>query len=254
MGRFMGSAAAAAMLLAVGGTGEAKGDKIPWDKPEAALAKAALTGKPVVFFFINDEFNKDAGVNLTAMTAVPAADLAFNHESVLKRRDQFHWVRGDQILANRMKIRNSPMVRITDPEGDRIVDAPINGPEPLLVAMIGVQKEKFVNKPVEWGGIVRSGPITTSFLVVAFDSPEGEALKLWEDRSLVKYHKMIDFVRLEAKKGCEIAKKYGITEFPTFLICNAQEKVLEKVAGKKTDLADLRVAVTKAWKKLEGKK
>jgi hypothetical protein len=245
--------AAAAILLAAGAVGHAAGDKISWDKPEAALQKAALSGKPIVWFFINDEFDKDAAGGLT-LTTVPAADLAFTHESVIKRRDQFFWVRGDQILANRFKIRGAPMVRITDPEGDRLLDAPINGPEPLLVALHAVQKEKFVDQPVNWGGIVRSGPIKTSFLVVAFDGPGGEALKLWENRSLVKYHKMIDFVRLEAKKGCEVAKKWGVVEFPTFLICDAQERVLERVAGKKTDLADLRKAVIKAWKKLEGKK
>ena len=247
MGRALGAAAILFSAGAVGGA--AVGDKISWDKPDAALQKAALSGKPVVFFFINNEFDKDAG--LPVATAVGAADLAFTHESVLKRRDQFHWVRGDQILANKFKIRGAPMVRITDPEGDRLLDAPINGAEPLLVALVAVQKEKFVNQPVTWGGIVRSGPIRTSFLVVAFDAPGGEALKLWEDRSLVKYHKMIDFVRLEAPKGGEVAKKWDVAEFPTFVICDARERVLERVAGKRADLAGLRLALRKSWRKLE---
>lgn len=250
MGRLMG--VVAGILLVASGVGHAAGDRIPWDKPEVALQKAALTGKPVVFFFVNNEFDKNAPAALP--TTTPAADLAFNHESVLKRRDDFHWVRGDQILANRMKIRGAPMVRITDPEGDKILDATITGVEPLLVAMIGVTKEKFIDRPVTWGSIVRTGPIKTSFLVVAFDGPDGAALKMWEDRSLVKYHKMCDFVRLEAPKGSEIARKWGVTEFPTFVICDAQEKVLERVSGKKVDLADLRMAVIKAWRKLEGKK
>ncbi len=249
MGRFMGGAAV--LLLSAGAVAEGAGDKIPWDKPEAALAKAAASGKPVVWFFVTNEFNKDAGI--PAATAIGPADLAFNHESVLKRRDQFHWVRGDQSVANRMKIRGAPMVRITDPEGDTLLDAPINGPEPLLVAIIGVMKEKYVDKPVQWGGVVRSGPIRTSFLVVAFDAPGGAALKLWEDRSLVKYHKMCDFVRLEAAKGDELAKKWGVAEFPAFLICDAQERILERGTGKK-GVAELRVAVAKAWKKLEGRK
>jgi hypothetical protein len=146
------------------------------------------------------------------------------------------------------------MVRITDPEGDTITDAPINGPEPLLVAMIGVLKDKYIDKPVKWGSIVRTGPIKTSFLVVAFDGPDGEALKLWEDRSLVKYHKMCDFVRLEAAKGSDIAKKWGVSEFPAFVICDSQEKVLEKVSKKNVDACDLRVSMTKAWRKLEGRR
>jgi hypothetical protein len=250
MGRVMGRVAG--ILLSAAAVGHASGDKIAWDKPDAAFGKAAMAGKPIVWYFTTNEFDKDAG--LPVATNVGAADLAFTNESVLKRRDQFLWVRGDQTLATKMKIRGAPMVRITDPEGDTIVDAPINGPEPLLVAMVGVLKEKFVDKPVKWGSIIRTGPIRTSFLVVAFDAPDGEGLKLWEDRSLVKYHKMCDFVRLEAAKGSEIAKKFGVAEFPAFLICDAQERVLERVAGKKADTADLRLAVAKAWRKLENKK
>ena len=138
---------------------------------------------------------------------------------------------------------------------ERILDwLDVHHPEPLLVAMISVLKEKYIDKPVTWGSIVRTGPIKTSFLVVAFDTPGGEALKLWEDRSLVKYHKMCDFVRLEAAKGSDVAKKWGVSEFPAFIICDAQEKVLEKVAKKSIDALDLRAAMTKAWKKLEGRR
>ncbi len=248
MGRVMGWAAGTLCLAAAAAGAQ---EKVAWDKPEAALAKAQMTGKPIVWFFVNSELTKDAGLVATPATG---ADLAFNHESVVKRRDKFLWVRGDQTLANRMKIRGAPMVRITDPEGDTIVDSPINGPEPLLAAMIGVLKDKYVDKPVQWGSIVRTGPIKTSFLVVAFDAPGGEALKLWEDRSLVKYHKMCDFVRLEAAKGSDIARKWGVTDFPAFVICDAQEKVLEKVAKKTLDTLDLRAAMTKAWKKLEGRR
>ena len=249
MGRLMGMAAGTLCLAAaVAGAQE----KVAWDKPEAALVKAQMTGKPIVWFFVNSEFRKDAVAAVAPTTGT--ADLAFNHESVVKRRDKFLWVRGDQTLANRMKIRGAPMVRITDPEGDTLVDAPINGPEPLLVALIGVLKDKYVDKPVKWGSIVRTGPIKTSFLVVAFDAPGGSALKLWEDRSLVKYHKMCDFVRLEAAKGSDIAKKWGVSDFPTFVICDAQEKVLEKVSKKTLDPIDLRASMSKAWKKLEGRR
>lgn len=249
MGRIMGWTAG--LCLAAGGLAAAAQDKIAWDKPEAALAKAAQGGRPVVFFFTVNEFNKEAG--LPVATALGAADLAFTHESVIKRRDQFLWVRGDQILANRMKIRGAPMVRITDPEGDTIHDASINGPEPLLTALVAVQKEKYVDKPVAWGGIVRSGPIKTSFLVVAFEAVDGPALKLWEHRSLVKYHKMCDFVRLDPGRNGELAKKWGVTEFPAFVICDAQEKILERVVVKK-GACDLRGGVVRAWKKLEGRR
>src|SRR5688572_27154295 len=117
MGRVMGWAAG---MLCLAAAVEAQ-EKVAWDKPDAALVKAQMSGKPIVWFFVNSEFTKDSGLVAGATTGT--ADLAFNHESVVKRRDKFLWVRGDQTLANRMKIRGAPMVRITDPEGDTIVDA-----------------------------------------------------------------------------------------------------------------------------------
>ena len=58
MGRFMGWAAGALCLAA--GVVEAQ-EKVAWDKTEAALAKSQMTGKPIVFFFVNSELTKDAG-------------------------------------------------------------------------------------------------------------------------------------------------------------------------------------------------
>jgi hypothetical protein len=65
---------------------------------------------------------------------------------------------------------------------------------------------------------------------------------------------MCDFVRLEAAKGSDIAKKWGVSEFPAFVICDSQEKVLEKVSKKSLDPCDLRGSMAKAWRKLEGRR
>src|SRR5262245_27527102 len=91
MGRVMGT------LCLAAATAGAQQDKISWDKPEAALRNAQMTGKPIVWYFTCNEFTKDAGMTLP--TTIGTADLAFQDASVLKRKDKFFWVRGDQTLA-----------------------------------------------------------------------------------------------------------------------------------------------------------
>ncbi len=243
----MGSILCVALLSALGG-GD---DRIPWTKADAAKARAAAVGKPICWYFTTNTFRKDAPLALPA--AIAGADAAFLHKSVLKRKDQFLWVRGDQNLANRFNVQGAPAVLFTDAEGDVFHRASITDAETLLVALVAVIKDKFVNKPVAWGDIVRTGPIRTSFLVVGFEGAGGDALKVWEDRSLVKYHKLIEFVKLDPEKG-ETGKRWKVDgKTPTILICDAMERVLERVSGKKTP-AEMRAALLKAWKKLEGKK
>jgi hypothetical protein len=242
----MGSIVFAFVLAALGGQ-----EKIPWEKAEVAKAKAKTAGKPICWYFTTNKFRKDAPMTLP--TTIGEADAAFLHESVLKRRDQFLWVRGDQNLANQFNVQGAPAVYFTDSEGDVYHKATIANAETLVRAMVETVKEKFVNMPVKWGDIVRTGPIKSSFLVVGFEGAEGEALKVWEDKSLVKYHNLIEFVKLDPSKG-ETAKKWNVdAESPTILICDSMERVLEKVTGKLTP-GDLKAAMAKAWKKLEGKK
>jgi len=224
-------------------------DRMPWDKPDGVFAKSAATGKPVIWFFLNNQFNKDAPAAIT-LDGIDRAEKSFNNSVILKRREPFLWVRGDQTLANQFKVTGAPAIIITDSDGDVIHRCPIASPENLYDAMNLVLKEKYIDKPVTWGDMVRTGSITKKLLVVGFDCDKGEALKSLGDRSLVKYHKHCEFVKLPFEKGSETAKKWTVDRNPAVVICDEEERILEKVTGKVTPI-HLKLAFMKALAKLE---
>jgi hypothetical protein len=232
-----------------GGAAEGKDEKMTWDKADSVLAKSAATGKPVIWFFRNNQLSKDAPAAV-ALDGGDAADKAFNNPVILKRKDPFLWVRGDQTLATSFKITGAPMIVITDSDGEVIHKAPIASPENLYEAMQLVLKEKWIDKPITWGDVVRTGPITKKLLIVGFDCDKGEALKSLEDKSLVKYHKNCEFVKLPFEKGSDVAKKWTVDRNPSVVICDDMERILEKVTGKVTPL-QVKFALSKALAKLE---
>ena len=223
-------------------------DKITWERSDAALAAAAIDGKPVILYFVVNQFSKDA---LPAVAA--GADGAFTNPVIIKRRESFHWVRGDQTLANRFKMQGAPGIVITDADGDVLHRASIASPENLYDAMQLVLQEKYVDTPVTWGDVVRTGPIKKKLLVIGVEGDEGEALKSLENRTIVKYHKNCEFVKLPIKRGDEDARKYAVEKTPSVVICDPTERVLERVQGKITP-AQLKAAFVKALRKVEDPK
>lgn len=228
----------------------ASDDKIAWERHDAALAKSTATGKPVLWYFMNNQMARNAAAPTALQAeAVGKVDLAFTNPVILKRKDSFIWVRADQNLSNRFKIQNAPLVLFTDGDGEAIHKAPVASPEDLFDAIQAVQKEKYVNVPVAWGNVVRTGPIQKKLLVVGFDDEKGEGLKVLEDRTLVKYHAGCEFVKLPFEKDGEASRKWGVTQVPALLVCDPMERVLERAVGKKQPL-EIKAAIVKSLKKL----
>jgi thioredoxin-related protein len=223
-------------------------EKITWEKADGVLAQAAVDGKPVVWYFISNQFSKD-GLP-PQVDAIDKADKAFANPVIIKRRDSFHWIRGDQTRATAFKVQGAPGVVITDADGDILLRAPIASPENLFDAMQTVLKEKYVDVPVAWGDVVRTGPIKKRLLVIGFDGETGEALKSLEDKTLVKYHKICEFVKLPYEKDGDAAKKWSVDKAPTIVICDASENVLARVSGKIAP-CHLKAAIQKAMAKLD---
>ncbi|HVR83932.1 MAG TPA: hypothetical protein VMU54_06435 [Planctomycetota bacterium] len=223
-------------------------DKITWDNADGVLARSAATGKPVIWYFVVNHFTKD-GVP-PDMGTIDTANKAFANPVIIKRRDPFLWVRGDQVRANAFKIQGAPAIVVTDSDGDVLLRASIATPENLFDAMQSVLKEKYVDTPVAWGDVVRSGPIKKRLLVLGFDDDKGDALKVLEDKTLVKYHKSCEFVKLPYVKGGEAAKKWAVEKSPAIVICDASERVLERVSGKLAP-CHVKAAIQKAMAKLD---
>jgi len=226
-------------------------DKIAWDKADGVLAKAGATGKPVVWYFTTNKFDKN-GVPPT-IDQIDLADKAFQNPVIVKRQAPFLWVRGDQTMATQMKVTGAPAIVITDGDGDVIHRATIASPENLYEAMNLVTKEKWVDAPVTWGNVVRTGPIKTKLLVIGFDNDAGDALKGLEDKTLVKYHKSCEFVKLPWTKGSDEAKKYSADKNPTIVICDSMERVLATVSGK-LQPCHIKLAIQRAMAKLDARR
>lgn len=239
------------VLLLCGSASFAADDKIVWDKADGVLAKAAAAGKPVIWYFVVNKFDKN-GVPPT-IDQIDLADKAFQNPVIVKRQAPFFWVRGDQTMATQMKVTGAPAIVITDGDGDVIHRATIASPENLYDAMQLVTKEKWVDTPVTWGNVVRTGPIKTKLLVIGFDNDAGDALKGLDDKTLVKYQKSCEFVKLPFEKGGEAAKKYAAKESPTIVICDAMERVLATVSGK-LQPCHIKAAIQKAMAKLDARR
>jgi hypothetical protein len=239
------------VVLLCASTAVAADDKIVWDKADGVLAKAAAVGKPVIWFFVVNKFDKN-GVP-PGVDQIDLADKAFQNPVIVKRQGPFLWVRGDQTLANSFKVTGAPGIVITDADGDVMHRATITTPEALYDSMQLVLKEKWVDEPVEWGNVVRTGPIKKKLLVIGFDNDSGDALKGLEDKTLVKYHKSCEFVKLPWTKGGDDAKKYAADKNPTIVICDAMERVLATVSGK-LQPCQIKAAIQKAMAKLDARK
>lgn len=226
----------------------ASDDKIAWEKADTALATASAAGKPVLWYFSTNQFVKNAVP--PTVDAIGQADLAFTNPGIVKRQKEFVWVRGDLAMANRFKITGAPMALFTDGDGHVLHRAPFNSPSTLYDAMNEVLLKKFVNQPVAWGDVVRTGPITKKLLVVGFEGEKAESLKVLEDRTLVKYHERCEFVKLPFQKDSETARKWGVTRAPAIVICDPAERVLERVPGDKSP-AEVKAALVRALKKVD---
>jgi hypothetical protein len=52
---------ATAAILGLATLGFARAGDVAWDRPETALARAAATGKPICYFFTQNEVTKEGG-------------------------------------------------------------------------------------------------------------------------------------------------------------------------------------------------
>ena len=57
----MKTVACTAALALLAGLASAGGEKVAWDKPEDARAKAAATGKPILYYFLQTEQKTENG-------------------------------------------------------------------------------------------------------------------------------------------------------------------------------------------------
>jgi len=224
---------------------------IPWLKLDQAKAVGANTGKLILVYVACDP-NSGA-----ARCSGGAGERSFADPAILKRMDDFHFVRVcDKKTAQSVNATKAPEVIFQDAEGDELYRSGFTDSVMLDRAMTAAL-QRYSPHAAPWAAELPSAPANKPLLIVGFDDEKGEALKGFEDRLLVKYHERFTYVRFTIKKDAEIAKKWGVSQGPAVFFCdgskeNPEKNALEKLTGKKTPVA-IKSAILKALSKIEPK-
>lgn len=224
---------------------------IPWLKLDQAKAVGANTGKLILVYVACDPGSG------RAPCSGGAGERSFSDPAILKRIDQFHFVRVcEKKTAQAVRAAKAPEAIFLDAEGDEFYRSGFADSVTLDRAMTAAL-EKFASRPAPWIGDLPAAPSGKQLLIVAFDDEKGESLKAFEDKSLVKYHERFDYVRFTLKKDAEIAKKWGATQ-PAVFLCDGtkehpEKNAIEKLTGKKSPAA-IKAAIQKSLAKLEAPK
>lgn len=241
--------AIALLLILWAGEG---GQEIPWLKLDQAKAIGATTGKLILVYVACDP-NSGA-----ARCSGGAGERSFGDPAVLKRLDEFHFVRvGERKTAQAVGATKAPEAIFLDGEGDELHRSAFSDGASLDKAMTAAQ-QKYAPRSVPWAGELPAPSAVKTLLVVGFDDEKGESLKALEDRTLVKYHERFTYVRFTLKKDAESARKWGVTQAPAVFLVDAskenpEKNVLEKLSGKKQPGA-IKAAIQKALLKIEPRK
>jgi hypothetical protein len=226
--------------------------EIPWLKLDQAKAVGVNTGKLIAVYVACDP-NSGA-----ARCSGGVGERSFADPAILKRVEEFHFVRlCDRKTAQSVGATRAHEVIFMDAEGDEFYRSGVTDAQTLDRAM-SAALQKYAPRAAPWAGELPAAPSGKTLLVVGFDDDKGEALKAFEDRTLVKYHERFTYVRFGLKKDAETARKWGVGQAPAVFLCDAskespEKNPLEKLSGKKTPAA-IKAAFQKALSKLEPKK
>jgi hypothetical protein len=224
---------------------------IGWLKLDQAKAVSSHTNKLILVYVACDPRSG------SAPCSGGAAERVFADPIILKRQEEFHFVRVcEKKTALAVRATKPPEAIILDADGDEVFRSGFTDVASLDLAL-GSALQRYSPKEVRWSGDVVLGS-GKPLLVVGFDDEKGESLKAFEDRTLVKYHDRIEFVRYSTKKDAEASKKWGVTQGPAMFICDAtrenpEKNALEKLTGKKSAAA-LKAAIQKSLLRVEAKK
>lgn len=225
---------------------------VGWLKLDQAKAIASHTNKLIFVYVACDPRSGSASCSGGAVERV------FSDPAIMKRQEEFHFVRVcEKKTAQLVRATKPPEAIIIDGDGDEIYRSGFSDVASLELALAGAL-QRFVPREIHWAGDVSPNPGGKSLLVVGFDDEKGDALKAFEDRTLVKYQDRIEFVRYPLKKDGEASKRWGVTQGPAIFICDAarespEKNPLEKLSGKKSASA-LKAAIQKALVRAEPKK
>jgi hypothetical protein len=226
--------------------------EIGWLKLDQAKAIAANTGRLILVYVVCDPKSG------AAACSGGAAERSFADPGILKRKDEFHFVRVcEKKTAQTVRAGKPPEAIFLDADGDEVFRSAFMDGATLDRSMTEALG-KYAPREIRWGREISTDPVGSPLIVVGFDDEKGETLKALEDRSLAKYHDRIEFVRYSVKKDPEASKRWGVATAPAIFLCDGnkdspEKNILEKITGKKSPSA-LKASIQKALTRIEQKK
>lgn len=225
---------------------------IAWIKLDQAKAIASHTNKLILVYVACDPRSG------SAPCSGQAVERSFAEASIVKRQEDFHFVRiADKKTAQLLRAAKPPEAIVLDADGEEVYRSGFTDAATLDKAL-GTALHRSGPREVRWGNEVVVGLPGRPLLVVGFDDEKGEALKAFEDRMVAKYHDRIEFVKFSAKKDVDQARRWGVAQGPVVFLCDSAQEhpekhPIEKLPGKRSP-AQLKASIQKALLKLEPKK
>ena len=244
-------AALASLLLP--GSGEA--EDIVWMKLDQARVAAVRAQKPIFVLVMFDPKNGNSVCGKAS-----GVDRTIGEPGIVKRANDFLFVRvADRKTAAEIRATRCLEVIFLDPDGEEVHRAEFKD-APALEKSMATASELCGPRPVAWvsadGGLPAQTGAGGRPVVLAFTDDRKESadvLKSLEDRVVASIQDRLVFVKSAWKKDGEEAKRWGVTQAPTFVIVDpASREVLERVSGRKTP-KDLRAAFLRALAKIRNR-
>lgn len=229
-------------------------DNPPWVKHEQALAKAALTGKPILYFV-----STDLAPGGTALLG--GLDRMFGARIIRPRWDEFIWVKvADLKTMDLVKANSVNELIICDPDLNELFRGVVKDVAEAEKGMDAAVK-KYAARPIEYKKYdydAFKDSVRPLIVVFADDGKDSQVLLTsLEDRMVARITPKCDFVRFFFKKDSEDVKKWNIVSAPTLLVLDGSKDegpkgTIERTSGKKTP-PEVKNILLRAIKALEKK-
>ena len=235
------------VLSAAGGSQQA----VSWMRLDTAQATSKRTGKMILLFVACDP---KTGNSICGKSS--GADRVFSENAIQKRSQEFHFVKVcEKAMSEQVRATRALEILFLDGYGDEYGRTCLSDAKSLDLEMTGVL-EKYRPREVSWASTDAKVPADAKKpVVLAFvdsNKESSEALKMLRDRSIAFFHDRFIFVRAVWKKDSDEAKKYAVTQAPSFLVLDRGE-VVERVALPKA-VWELKGALTRTLAKPDDKK
>jgi len=247
----------AAVFVTGVAAGAAADDNPPWVKPEQARAKAAVTGKPILYFVSTD-------LTPGATTLLGGLDRMFGARALRPKWDEFLWVKvADLKTMDLVRANSVNEMIIWDPDQNELFRGVVKEVPEAEKGMDAALK-KYAPRPIPYKKydkvLVQDAADSLKPLILVFADESKDSLAVLaalEDRMVAQVTAKCEFSRFAFKKDNPDCKRWNIVSAPTLIVLDVTKEegpkaTAERTSGRKTP-PEIKSLLTRALKSLEKK-